>query len=147
MKVGHIIGGLEVVDVKRVNKLNLIQFTKSISEYIDLGYKIDVHSSRQIGLVLQCDVYKLESNVSESVGSTGVVSTEAQVNTETGTQNYVPEDTVVKVEHNGEVFMNTTVDKSDDEAVEVAKDTLDNLTTPEQNDVAVQKKPRAKKTT
>ena len=71
MKVGHIIDGLEVVDVKRVNKMNLIQFTKAVSEYIEQGYKIDVHSSRQVGLVLQCDVYKLENNFSGSVGSTG----------------------------------------------------------------------------
>ena len=68
MKVGNIVDGLTVVDVKRVNKMNLIQFTKAVSEYIELGYKIDVNSSRQIGLVLQCDLYKLESNV--SIGST-----------------------------------------------------------------------------
>lgn len=67
MKVGHIIDGLAVVDVKRVNKMNLIQFTKAVSEYIELGYKLDVNSSRQIGLVLQVDLYKLESNVG-SVG-------------------------------------------------------------------------------
>ena len=70
MKVGHIIDGLEVVDVKRVNKMNLIQFTKAVSEYIEQGYKLDVHSSRQVGLVLRMDVYKLESNVGEGVGST-----------------------------------------------------------------------------
>ena len=69
MKVGNIIDGLEVVDVKRVNKMNLIQFTKAVSEYIEMGYKIDVHSSRQVGLVLQCDMYKLENNF--GVGSTG----------------------------------------------------------------------------
>ena len=71
MKVGHIIDGLEVVDVKRVNKMNLIQFTKAVSEYIELGYKIDVHSSRQVGLVLSVDMYKLESNLSGNVGSVG----------------------------------------------------------------------------
>ena len=69
MKVGNIVDGLAVIDVKRINKMNLIQFTKAVSEYIEQGYKIDVHSSRQVGLVLQCDVYKLESNV--NVGSTG----------------------------------------------------------------------------
>ena len=63
MKVGNLVDGLVVVDVKRINKMNLIQFTKAVSEYIELGYKIDVHSSRQVGLVLQCDLYKLESNV------------------------------------------------------------------------------------
>ena len=71
MKVGNIVNGLAVVDVKRVNKMNLIQFTKAVSEYIELGYKLDVHSSRQVGLVLQVDLYKLESNLSGSVGSTG----------------------------------------------------------------------------
>ena len=68
MKVGNIVDGLAVVDVKRVNKMNLIQFTKAVSEYIELGYKIDVHSSRQVGLCLMVDVYKTEANV--SVGST-----------------------------------------------------------------------------
>ena len=68
MKVGNIVNGLAVVDVKRVNKMNLIQFTKAVSEYIELGYKIDVHSSRQVGLCLMVDVYKTEANV--SVGST-----------------------------------------------------------------------------
>lgn len=77
MKVGHIIDGLEVVDVKRVNKMNLIQFTKAVSEYVELGYKIDVHSSRQVGLVLQCDMYKLENNFSGSVGSTEDVITKS----------------------------------------------------------------------
>ena len=70
MKVGNIIDGLAVVDVKRINKMNLIQFTKAVSEYVELGYKLDVNSSRQIGLVLQVDCYKLESNSSGSVGST-----------------------------------------------------------------------------
>ena len=71
MKVGNIIDGLTVVDVKRVNKMNLIQFTKAVSEYIENGYKIDVHSSRQVGLVLSVDLYKLESNESGNVGSVG----------------------------------------------------------------------------
>lgn len=72
MKVGNLVNGLAVVDVKRVNKMNLIQFTKAVSEYIEQGYKLDVHSSRQIGLVLQVDLYKLESNV----GYVGDTSTE-----------------------------------------------------------------------
>lgn len=69
MKVGNLVNGLAVTDVKRINKMNLIQFTKAVSEYIEQGYKIDVHSSRQVGLVLQCDMYKLENNF--GVGSTG----------------------------------------------------------------------------
>ena len=69
MKVGNLVNNLAVIDVKRVNKMNIIQFTKAVSEYIDQGYKIDVNSSRAVGLVLMVDMYKLESNV--SVGSVG----------------------------------------------------------------------------
>ena len=63
MKVGNIIGGLEVTDVKRVNKLNLIQFLK------------DVNSGRQVGLVLSVDVFKTEAASSVKVGSTNATST------------------------------------------------------------------------
>ena len=66
MKVGNIVDGLVVVDVKRINKMNLIQFTKAVSEYVEQGYKLDVHSSRQVGLVLQVDCYKLEDENSIS---------------------------------------------------------------------------------
>ena len=69
MKGGNLVNNLADVDVKRVNKMNIIQFTKAVSEYIDQGYKIDVNSSRAVGLVLMVDMYKLESNV--SVGSVG----------------------------------------------------------------------------
>ena len=75
MKVGHIIGGLEVVDVKRVNKLNLIQFLKDVNSYLELGYKIDVNSGRQVGLVLSVDVFKTEVASSVKVGSTNTTST------------------------------------------------------------------------
>ena len=67
MKVGNIVNGLEVIDVKRVNKLNLVQFTKAVSEYIDQGYKLDVNSARQVGLVLQIDMYKLDTTKKEVV--------------------------------------------------------------------------------
>ena len=60
MKVGNLVNDIAVVDVKRVNKMNIIQFTKAVSEYIDQGYKLDVNSARQIGLVLQVDVFKTE---------------------------------------------------------------------------------------
>ena len=70
MKVGNTIGGLTVTDVKRINKLNLIQFLKEVDSYLQQGYQIDVASGRQIGLVLQADVYKTEA-ASSSVGSTG----------------------------------------------------------------------------
>ena len=78
MKVGNLVNGIAVVDVKRVNKMNIIQFTKAVSEYIDEGYKSDVNSARQIGLVLQVDCYKLEDNkkdveVKVTVGKTEMV--------------------------------------------------------------------------
>lgn len=63
MKVGNVIGGLEVTDVKRVNKLNLIQFLKEVDNYLQQGYKLDVNSARQVGLVLSVDVYKAEEGV------------------------------------------------------------------------------------
>ena len=76
MKVGNLIGGKEVTDVKRVNKLNLIQFLKDVNSYLELGYKIDVNSGRQVGLVLSVDVYKTEAASSVKVGSTEVNSTD-----------------------------------------------------------------------
>lgn len=80
MKVGNIIDGLEVVDVKRINKLNLIQFLKEVDNYLQKGYKIDVTSGRQVGLVLQADVYKTEAATSPKVGSTGVKEEEVKTN-------------------------------------------------------------------
>ena len=75
MKVGNIINGLTVTDVKRVNKLNLIQFLKDVNSYLELGYKIDVNSGRQVGLVLMADLYKTEAASSVKVGSTNATST------------------------------------------------------------------------
>ena len=75
MKVGNIVNGLTVVDVKRVNKLNLIQFLKDVNSYLELGYKIDVNSGRQVGLVLSVDVFKTEAASSVKVGSTNATST------------------------------------------------------------------------
>lgn len=72
MKVGNIVNGSSVIDVKRVNKLNLIQFLKEVDSYLQLGYKIDVNSARQVGLVLMVDLFKTESNASEAkLESTG----------------------------------------------------------------------------
>lgn len=79
MKVGNLVGGLEVVDVKRVNKLNLIQFLKEVDNYLQQGYKLDVNSARQVGLVLQVDTYKTEAACSPKVGGTGVDSTGVKV--------------------------------------------------------------------
>ena len=75
MKVGNIINGLTVTDVKRVNKLNLIQFLKEVDSYLQLGYQIDVTSGRQVGLVLQTDMFKTEAASSVKVGSTNATST------------------------------------------------------------------------
>ena len=75
MKVGNLVNGLAVIDVKRVNKLNLIQFLKDVNSYLELGYKIDVNSGRQVGLVLSVDVFKTEAASSVKVGSTNATST------------------------------------------------------------------------
>ena len=85
MKVGNVIGGLEVTDVKRVNKLNLIQFLKEVDSYIQQGYNIDVNSARQVGLVLMADVYKTEAASSVKVGSTDVGSVGEQIPVESVT--------------------------------------------------------------
>ena len=70
MKVGQIIGGLTITDVKRVNKLNLIQFLKEVDSYLQKGYKLDVNSARQVGLVLSVDVYKAEEGVERETETT-----------------------------------------------------------------------------
>lgn len=153
MKVGNIVGGLEVIDVKRVNKLNIIQFTKAVSEYIDQGYKIDVNSSRAIGLVLQVDMFKLESSSNTgSTESTNITEGDAVKIEVPNEEKFVL--TVNGVEVEGVVELDEIIVTSDEERlakldkdVEEAKAALDTFTTPEQNDVSVQKKTRAKKTT
>ena len=75
MKVGNIINGLTVTDVKRVNKLNLITFLKEVDSYLQQGYQIDVTSGRQVGLVLMANLYKTEAASSVKVGSTNATST------------------------------------------------------------------------
>lgn len=82
MKVGNIVSGLEVVDVKRVNKLNLIQFLKEVDNYLQQGYKLDVNSARQVGLVLQTDVFKTEEPYSQKTGSTSSVEPKEEVKVE-----------------------------------------------------------------
>ena len=76
MKVGNLLNGLAVVDVKRVNKLNLIQFLKEVDSYLQQGYQIDVTSGRQVGLVLQTDMFKTEQPFG------GVDSVEPELETE-----------------------------------------------------------------
>ena len=148
MKVGNIIDGLTVVDVKRVNKMNLIQFTKAVSEYIELGYKLDVNSSRQVGLVLQMDMYKLESNVGE-----GVDSTEDVVKEPNETKEEVTEDEteyLLSSESNKERLLESVerikakVEEGVDEPSEETKE--DGVVELEQTNLPV-KKTRTKKTT
>lgn len=130
MKVGNLVNGLEVVDVKRVNKMNVIQFTKAISEYIDQDYKIDVHSARQIGLVLQVDMYKLESAVSEKVGLGSVGDNSSKEPNET-TLEALQE--VVEIVENFDKVIEDSVEDSTDKVEEVSEPSV--------------KKTRAKKTT
>ena len=150
MKVGNIIDGLTVVDVKRVNKMNLIQFTKAVSEYIEQGYKLDVNSSRQVGLVLQMDMYKLESNVGE-----GVDSTEDVVKEPNETKEEVTEDEteyLLSSESNKERLLESVerikakveegVDESSEETKEDGVVELEQTTPP-----PVKKATRTKKTT
>lgn len=127
MKVGNIVNGYEVVDVKRVNKLNLIQFSKAVSEYIDQGYKIDVNSARQIGLVLQIDMYKLDTVKTKDtvlqvngVDVTGFNTDEKVVDkTETEQSN--------KLQHKTDSEQQDELNKS----VEEAKKSLDTFSTQE----------------
>ena len=148
MKVGNIVNGLAVVDVKRINKMNLIQFTKAVSEYIELGYKLDVNSSRQVGLVLQMDMYKLESNVGE-----GVDSTEDVVKEPNETKEEVTEDEteyLLSSESNKERLLESVerikakVDEGVDESSEETKEDVVEL---EQTTPPPVKKTRTKKTT
>ena len=155
MKVGNIVDGLAVIDVKRINKMNLIQFTKAVSEYIEQGYKIDVHSSRQVGLVLQCDVYKLESNVGY-VGDTsteGAGSTEDVVKEPNETKEEVTEDEteyLLSSESNKERLLESVerikakVEEGVDESSEETKEDVVEL---EQTTTPPVKKTRTKKTT
>ena len=152
MKVGHIIDGLEVVDVKRVNKMNLIQFTKAVSEYIEQGYKLDVHSSRQVGLVLMVDCYKLESNIGEGVGHIGESSTIEAIQESTEKL-----ETVETFEDETEYLLSSeankgrlleSVERIKDKVVEGADDSSDQTEGVEVEETTPPvKKTRAKKTT
>lgn len=101
MKVGNTINGLTVADVKRVNKLNLIQFLKEVDSYLQQGYNIDVNSARQVGLVLMTNMFKTEAASSVKAGSTDVGSVEPELETtkvEEGTIKPVAEATEQSVE-------------------------------------------------
>ena len=129
MKVGNLVNDLAVVDVKRVNKMNIIQFTKAVSEYIDQGYKLDVNSARQIGLVLMVDLYKTEAASSVKVGSTNATSTgEGSV---------------------GELFVveSNSVETPEEAVAEVTEQPKENVAVEPVEEVVKKPTPRAKKTT
>ena len=129
MKVGNIIGGLEVTDVKRVNKLNLIQFLKEVDSYLQQGYQIDVTSGRQVGLVLMADLYKTEAASSVKVGSTNATSTgEGSV---------------------GELFVveSNSVETTEEAVAEVTEQPKENVAVESVEEVVKKPTPRAKKTT
>lgn len=119
MKVGNLVGGLEVVDVKRVNKLNLIQFLKEVDNYLQQGYRIDVNSARQVGLVLMADVFKTEAAFG-GVGSTDVGSVEPELETTKVEETSVEEDTVKPASEATEQSVESAVK---DEAPEAPKKT------------------------
>ena len=105
MKVGNTINGLTITDVKRVNKLNLIQFLKEVDNYLQQGYQIDVNSARQVGLVLQVNLYKVEQPFGGvgAVGGVDSVEPEPELETEkveeTSVEDVsVPEETEQSVE-------------------------------------------------
>ena len=134
MKVGNIINGLTVTDVKRVNKLNLITFLKEVDSYLQQGYQIDVTSGRQVGLVLMANLYKTEAASSVKVGSTGVNSTNA---TSTG------EGSV------GELFVveSNSVETSEEVVAEVTEQPKENVAVEPVEEVVKKPTQRAKKTT
>ena len=129
MKVGNLVNGLAVIDVKRVNKLNLIQFLKEVDNYLQLGYKLDAQSGRQVGLVLQADVYKTEAASSVKVGSTNATSTgEGSV---------------------GELFVveSNSVETAEEAVAEVTEQPKENVAVEPVEEVVKKPTPRAKKTT
>ena len=120
MKVGNTINGLTVADVKRVNKLNLIQFLKEVDSYLKQGYQIDVNSARQVGLVLMTNMFKTEAASNIDVGSVGdqipaesVASKEAEpVSEDTSVpepQSVVTESTVQQEQENAEAKEDASV--------------------------------------
>ena len=129
MKVGNLVNGNAVVDVKRVNKLNLIQFLKDVNSYLELGYKVDVNSGRQVGLVLSVDVFKTEAASSVKVGSTNATSTgEGSV---------------------GELFFveSNSVETAEEAVAEVTEQPKENIAVEPVEEVVKKPTPRAKKTT
>ena len=129
MKKGYLLNGLEVTDVKRVNKLNLIQFLKEVDNYLQQGYQIDVTSGRQVGLVLSVDVFKTEAASSVKVGSTNATSTgEGSV---------------------GELFVvgSNSVVSTEEAVAELTEQPKENVAVEPVEEVVKKPTPRAKKTT
>ena len=129
MKVGNLIGGKEVTDVKRVNKLNLITFLKEVDSYLQQGYQIDVTSGRQVGLVLMANLYKTEAASSVKVGSTNATSTgDGSV---------------------GELFVveSNSVVSTEEPVAEVTDQPKENVAVETVGEVVKKPTPRAKKTT
>ena len=129
MKVGNLVNGLAIVDVKRVNKLNLIQFLKEVDSYLQQGYQIDVTSGRQVGLVLMANLYKTEAASSVKVGSTNATSTgEGSV---------------------GELFVveSNSVETAEEVVAEVTEQPKENVAVEPVEEVVKKPTPRAKKTT
>ena len=118
MKVGNVIGGLEVTDVKRVNKLNLIQFLKEVDNYLQQGYRIDVNSARQVGLVLQADMFKTEAASSVKVGSVGEqIQTEGVGGTSKEVKSVTKESTVQQDRAAEEAVVDSVVDADKEDVV------------------------------
>ena len=129
MKKGNLLNGLTVTDVKRVNKLNLIQFLKEVDNYLQQGYQIDVTSGRQVGLVLQTDMFKTEAASSVKVGSTNATSTgEGSV---------------------GELFVveSNSAETAEEAVAEVTEQPKENVAVEPVEEVVKKPTPRAKKTT
>ena len=129
MKVGNLVAGLAVTDVKRVNKLNLIQFLKEVDSYLQQGYQIDVTSGRQVGLVLMADLYKTEAASSVKVGSTNATSTgEGSV---------------------GELFVveSNSVETAEEAVAEVTEQLKEDVAVEPVEEVVKKPTPRTKKTT
>ena len=122
MKVGQIIGGLTITDVKRVNKLNLIQFLKEVDSYLQQGYNIDVNSARQVGLVLQTDMFKTEA-ASSSVDSTDVDSVEPELETEKVEETSLEETVAETTEQSVEAVVKEEVPVAEEQSPLTAKKT------------------------
>ena len=126
MKVGNTINGLTVTDVKRVNKLNLIQFLKEVDSYLQKGYQIDVNSARQVGLVLMADVFKTETSSNIDVGSVGDQIPTESVGVASKEAESVPSDTSVPEPQS---VQSTNVEDTVEPAVDAVKEEAPKKTT------------------